>query len=167
MGAITCTQGDEFMKKVSMLKSLLVMMTGSMALAGASMASEVPDNGLSKDNPTQIHVSTGRNVGDTSIRRLMMMIDQTLQPQLQSYAFHSDSEELRASIVRDASRFLNQLYVLHQLVGDTSDQAYQVSCDASPEDVKNGRVILNVKVAPEKGGEFVAMHWGLSVLGAE
>jgi len=102
-----------------------------------------------------------------SIRRLFLYIEQGLRTGLQWTAFEQDTPALRASIVYDVSSFLHQLYTQGALTGETSDQAYWVTCEASPEDVNNGRLIVVVNVAPVKAGEFVTMRLILSVVPSE
>jgi len=133
-----------------MMKKLGLMIVGSMALASASLGS---------DSSAQSDPDWDR----VPIRRLMIYIEQAMSQGFQWTAYEQDTESLRRMVVWDASNFLKGLHAQGALVGETSDQAYQVETSATPEDLKNGRLNLILELAPVHPGEFVTMRLVLKV----
>ena len=92
------------------------------------------------------------------VRRLIIFIEQSVRQSSQWTAFEQDTPALRSMITRDVSSFLQTLYESGALFGATPSEAYYVDYDASPEDIKNGRLILVLGVAPVKPNEFVTLR---------
>jgi len=139
------------------------MIALSLLLSVSAHADDALTEVRTDTNTSALTSSTDPDWDYIAIRRLFLYIDQSLRQRFQWTAFEQDSPSLRASVVYDASTFLHQLYVTGALRGETPDQAYWVNCEASPEDIKNGHLILLVNVAPVKAGEFVTLRLVLSV----
>jgi uncharacterized protein len=92
------------------------------------------------------------------VRRLFIFLEESIRQGTQWAVFEPNDEALWASVRRVITMFLRGLWRQGALVGSTAEQAFYVKCDASnnpPESVDEGRLIVEVGVAPVKPAEFV------------
>ena len=105
-----------------------------------------------------------------NIRRLFSMIEESLQQQLQWLTFEPNNPRLWKEIDRAVRGFLERLFRLGMLDGDTSDDAYYVRCDetTNPEsDTDAGRVLCELGLQPPWPAEFVIVRIGVTRSGIE
>jgi phage tail sheath protein FI len=93
------------------------------------------------------------------------MLEDAIEREMQWVTFEPNNPGLRREIDRAVRGFLERLYRLGMLDGETSDQAYFVRCDDStnpPSDVDDGRVICVIGVQPPYPAEFVIVRIGVT-----
>ena len=97
------------------------------------------------------------------VRRLFMMVEESIRRGTQWVVFEPNDERLWKSIRRDITAFLMLLWRQGALQGSTPEQAFFVKCDAetNTQDVIDaGRVVIEVGLAPVKPAEFVIFRIG-------
>jgi len=105
-----------------------------------------------------------------NVRRLMMMIEESVETSVQWSVFEPHDLQLRDSLVTAISNFLNVQWQSGALVGNTADEAFFVKCDAEnnpPDQVDRGQLVVDVGVAPVRPAEFVVVRVGKTVDGLE
>lgn len=118
--------------------------------------------------PAGIVVWGARTLGDAAdpdwryvaVRRLGLLIEQSLLRGTQWAAFEPDDAQLWQRLRRDVEAFMHGLFGQGVFQGNTANQAYFVKCDAStttPDDIVSGVVNIVVGFAPLKPAEFVVI----------
>jgi len=105
-----------------------------------------------------------------NVRRLMIMIEQSIKRSTNWLVFEPNDHNLWKSIRRDATAFLTMVWRDGALFGETPEQAFFVKCDEEtnpPESIDAGRLVVQIGVAPVKPAEFVIFRIGLSAGGSE
>jgi uncharacterized protein len=105
-----------------------------------------------------------------NVRRLFLMIEETLDEELQSLVFEPNNPQLWRDIRRVVSGFLDRLWRAGMLDGNTPEVAYTVRCDDStnpPWETEQGRVTCLVGLQPPYPAEFVIVRIGLARDGVE
>jgi len=100
-----------------------------------------------------------------NVRRLFLMIEQTLDQQMQSLVFEPNNPQLWRDIARMVSAFLDRLWQIGMLDGDTAADAYTVRCDDTtnpPFETEQGRVTCVIGVQPPYPAEFVIVRIGVA-----
>jgi phage tail sheath protein FI len=93
-----------------------------------------------------------------NVRRLFNMIEQTIMDGTQYAVFEPNDQKLWAGLKRTVNAFLRGLWRDGALFGSTAEQAFFVKCDEEtnpPESIDEGKVVVEVGVAPVKPAEFV------------
>lgn len=96
-----------------------------------------------------------------SVRRLVTLIERTLEREMQWAAFEPNNESLRADVRRMLRNFLRRLWRANAFRGATEDEAFFVRCDAElnpPPVLDQGRLIAEIGVAPAEPLEFVVLR---------
>ena len=96
-----------------------------------------------------------------NVRRLFNMIETTIMQGTQFAVFEPNDEELWDGVSRTVSAFLRGLWMNGALFGSSAEQAYYVKCDAEtnpPESIDEGKMIVEVGIAPVKPAEFVVFR---------
>ncbi|NLD91193.1 MAG: phage tail sheath family protein [Fibrobacter sp.] len=105
-----------------------------------------------------------------NVRRLMNMIEESIEESTRWVVFEPNTEILWKSIKRNIESFLYRLWIQGALKGVTPEQAYFVKCDEEtnrPETIDAGMVVTVIGVSPAKPAEFVVFRIGQSAEGAE
>jgi len=105
-----------------------------------------------------------------NVRRLFTMVEEALDEQMQWLTFEPNNPRLWREIDRAVRGFLERLYRLGMLDGETSDAAYRVRCDEStntPWDTDAGRVSCVIGIQPPSPAEFVVVRIGVTRSGIE
>jgi len=92
------------------------------------------------------------------VRRLFNFIEESIRRGTQWAVFEPNDQDLWERVKRNINSFLRGLWMQGALVGSTADQAFYIICDASnnpPSSVDEGRLIVEVGIAPVKPAEFV------------
>jgi uncharacterized protein len=105
-----------------------------------------------------------------NVRRLLIFIEASVDRGLQWVVFEPNAEPLWARVRRSISNFLRVVWRNGALEGAKIEEAFYVRCDRSTmtqTDIDNGRLIVEVGVAPVKPAEFVIVRIGLWTAHAE
>ncbi len=93
-----------------------------------------------------------------NVRRLFNMIEDSIMNGTQFAVFEPNDQKLWAGLTRTIGSFLRGLWRDGALFGATPEQAFFVKCDAEtnpPDSIDQGKVVVEVGIAPVKPAEFV------------
>jgi phage tail sheath protein FI len=93
-----------------------------------------------------------------NVRRLFNMIETTIMNGTQYAVFEPNDQTLWEGLKRTVGAFLRGLWRDGALFGATAEQAFFVKCDEEtnpPDSIDQGRVVVEVGIAPVKPAEFV------------
>ena len=96
-----------------------------------------------------------------NVRRLFIMVEDSLDTGLQWVVFEPNDRMLWARVRRDVTSFLTVLWQSGALFGSTPSEAFYVKCDdeLNPPEVRDlGQLIIEVGLAPVKPAEFVVLR---------
>jgi uncharacterized protein len=96
-----------------------------------------------------------------NVRRLFNMVESTIMEGTQWAVFEPNDVTLWEGVTRTLTGFLRGLWSAGALFGDSADQAFYVKCDAEtnpPESIDEGKLIVEVGLAPVKPAEFVVFR---------
>jgi phage tail sheath protein FI len=99
-----------------------------------------------------------------NVRRLLIFIEASIDRGLQWVVFEPNSEPLWARVQRTITNFLTVVWRSGALEGTSPEEAFFVRCDRTTmtqAEIDNGRLIVQVGVAPVKPAEFVIVRIGL------
>jgi phage tail sheath protein FI len=105
-----------------------------------------------------------------NVRRLMSMIEEAVEEQLQWVAFENNHPDLWRELSRLVRSFLDDLWRRGMLDGLTAEQAYTVTCDETtnpPAEIDQGRLICQIGVLPPWPAEFVIVRIGKTEYGTQ
>jgi phage tail sheath protein FI len=113
--------------------------------------------------------TAGANTSDSdykyvNIRRFAIYIEQSLTAGLQWVVFEPNTPVLWGSIRLAVGAFLTKLWQQGALQGSQPQQAFFVKCDATTmtqTDIDNGRLNIQIGVAPLRPAEFIILTIGL------
>jgi len=98
-----------------------------------------------------------------NVRRLLMMIEKAIDLSIQWAVFEPNNANTRTKIRLTLMSFLMTLWQQGALMGDVMDAAFFVKCDDDnnpPDEVANGRLLVEIGVAPSIPFEFVVLRVG-------
>jgi uncharacterized protein len=93
-----------------------------------------------------------------NVRRLFNMVEKTILDGTQWVVFEPNDKRLWEGVKRTLNAFLRGLWRDGALFGTTAEQAFFVKCDEEtnpPESIDQGRLVVEVGIAPTKPAEFV------------
>ena len=93
-----------------------------------------------------------------NVRRLFNMIETTILEGTQYAVFEPNDMRLWEGVSRTLSAFLTGLWRQGALFGASPEQSFYVKCDAEtnpPDSIDEGKLVVEVGVAPVKPAEFV------------
>jgi phage tail sheath protein FI len=93
-----------------------------------------------------------------NVRRLFNMIETTILDGTQYAVFEPNDVTLWEGVSRTLTGFLTGLWRSGALFGTSADQAFYVKCDAEtnpPQSIDEGKLVVEVGLAPVKPAEFV------------
>lgn len=93
-----------------------------------------------------------------NVRRLFLMVENTIERGTQWAVFEPNAEPLWATIYRSLTNFLTTVWRSGALEGTKAEEAFFVKVDRTTmtqDDIDNGRLIVIVGIAPVKPAEFV------------
>lgn len=93
-----------------------------------------------------------------NVRRLFNMVEKTILDGTQWAVFEPNDVTLWEGVKRTLNAFLRGLWSQGALFGATADEAFFVKCDAEtnpPESIDQGKLVVEVGLAPVKPAEFV------------
>jgi uncharacterized protein len=95
------------------------------------------------------------------VRRLFIFLEESLDEGTQFVVFEPNDEQLWARVIQTVAIFLTRVWRDGALMGTTPEEAFFVRCDRttmSDDDILNGRLIMEVGVAPVRPAEFVVIR---------
>jgi phage tail sheath protein FI len=98
-----------------------------------------------------------------NVRRLFLMIEQSIEIGTQWVVFEPNDEALWKRVTRNITSFLLRIYNSGALMGKTPEEAFFVKCDSEtnpPEVVDAGQMVCEIGIAPVKPAEFVIFRIG-------
>jgi phage tail sheath protein FI len=98
-----------------------------------------------------------------NVRRLFIFLEASLDQGTQWAVFEPNDQQLWNRLIQSVSNFLTTVWREGGLMGATADQAFFVKCGydtMSQDDIENGRLIMEVGVAPVYPAEFVIIRIG-------
>lgn len=93
-----------------------------------------------------------------NVRRLFLYIEESIEEGTQWVVFEPNNERLWARVKQTITQFLTGVWRDGALMGLTPEEAFFVKCDRttmSQDDIDNGRLIIQIGIAPVKPAEFV------------
>jgi len=96
-----------------------------------------------------------------NVRRLFNMIETAIMNGTQYAVFEPNDMKLWEGLKRTVGSFLRGLWRDGALFGATAEQAFYVKCDSEtnpPDSIDQGKVIVEVGIAPVKPAEFVVFR---------
>ena len=93
-----------------------------------------------------------------SVRRLFNMVETTILDGTQWAVFEPNDVSLWEGVTRTLTAFLTGLWQDGALFGTSPEEAFYVKCDAEtnpPQSIDEGRLVVEVGIAPVKPAEFV------------
>lgn len=93
-----------------------------------------------------------------NVRRLFNMIETAIMDGTQFAVFEPNDQKLWEGLKRTINSFLRGLWRDGALFGATPEQAFFVKCDSEtnpPESIDEGKVVVEIGIAPVKPAEFV------------
>jgi len=97
-----------------------------------------------------------------NVRRLFLFLEKSVDSSMQWAVFEPNAEPLWATVKRSLVNFLNTVWRSGALEGVTQDEAFYVNVGLdtmSQTDIDNGRLIVEIGVAPTKPAEFVIFRF--------
>lgn len=95
------------------------------------------------------------------VRRLFIFVEESLDEGLQWVVFEPNDEPLWARVRQSITNFLLRVWRDGALMGLKAEEAFFVRCDRTTmtqDDIDNGRLIVQVGIAPVKPAEFVIIR---------
>jgi phage tail sheath protein FI len=96
-----------------------------------------------------------------NVRRLFLYIEQSLEEGTQWAVFEPNDKDLWARIRQSTENFLKTVWREGGLQGSTQEEAFYVRCGEdtmTQDDIDNGRLIVEIGIAPVKPAEFVVFR---------
>jgi len=97
-----------------------------------------------------------------NVRRLCIYMEQSIDRGLQWAVFEPNTERLWVAVRQATENFLTMAWRNGALVGSTPDEAYFARCDRTTmtqSDIDNGRLLLEIGIAPVRPAEFVILRF--------
>ncbi len=104
-----------------------------------------------------------------NVRRLFIFIEKSIDRGTQWVVFEPNDEPLWQRVKRVITSFLTNVWRDGALMGRTPEEAFFVKCDRTTmtqNDIDNGRLIVQIGIAPVKPAEFVIFRIGQWVGGS-
>jgi len=98
-----------------------------------------------------------------NLRRYLAYLAHSIDSGIQWVAFEPNGEALWAAVQRSVSDFLLNQWQSGALLGTKPEQAFFVRCDRTTmtqDDIDNGRLIVEIGIAPVRPAEFVIVRIG-------
>jgi phage tail sheath protein FI len=97
-----------------------------------------------------------------NVRRLINMIETSMLEGILPAVLEVNDVQLREDVSRTLTRFLTGLWRSGALFGESADLAFFVKCDEEnnpPRSIDEGRLVVEVGIAPVKPAEFVLFRF--------
>jgi uncharacterized protein len=97
-----------------------------------------------------------------NVRRLFIFIEDSIKQGTQWVVFEPNAEPLWALVTQTVTNFLDTVWRTGALEGTRQEEAFFVRCDRTTmteDDVANGRLIMEIGIAPVRPAEFVIFRF--------
>jgi phage tail sheath protein FI len=97
------------------------------------------------------------------VRRFFLFLEESIYRGTQWVVFEPNDERLWAGVIDTVRLFLRAQWRQGALMGSTENQSFFVTCDRSTmtqDDILNGRLIMEIGIAPVRPAEFVIFRIG-------
>ena len=98
-----------------------------------------------------------------NVRRFFIFVEESLDEGTQWVVFEPNDRRLWQRVKQSVSLFLTRLWADGALMGDSPEEAYFVRVDETTmteDDILNGRLIMEIGIAPVRPAEFVVIRIG-------
>jgi phage tail sheath protein FI len=98
-----------------------------------------------------------------NVRRLFIFVEESIEEGTQWVVFEPNDEPTWARVRRTVSNFLTNIWRDGALQGSKPEEAFFVKCDRTTmtqTDIDNGKLIMEIGIAPVKPAEFVIFRIG-------
>jgi phage tail sheath protein FI len=106
-------------------------------------------------------LTSDENFRYINVRRLFIFLEESLDEGLQWVVFEPNDQRLWARVRQSVTIFLTRVWRDGALMGAKPEEAFYVRCDESTmsdDDILNGRLVLEIGVAPVRPAEFVIVR---------
>jgi hypothetical protein len=106
-------------------------------------------------------LTSDENFRYINVRRLFIFVEESLDEGLQWVVFEPNDERLWARVRQSVTIFLTRVWRDGALMGTKPEEAFFVRCDdstMSDDDKLNGRLVLEIGIAPVRPAEFVIVR---------
>ena len=106
-------------------------------------------------------VTDDANFRHISVRRLFIFLEESFDEGLQWVVFEPNDYRLWARVRQSVTIFLTRVWRDGALMGAKPQEAFYVRCDEStmsPDDILNGRLVMEIGVCPVRPAEFVIVR---------
>jgi phage tail sheath protein FI len=128
---------------------------------GINVIREVPTHGFVAWGARTYSADTDAQWKYVAVRRLSLYIEASIEQGTQWAAFEPNGEKLWQAVRKMVEDFLHTVWRDGALVGNRANEAYFVKCDRTTmtqSDIENGRLIVQIGIAPVKPAEFVIIR---------
>lgn len=105
-----------------------------------------------------------------SVRRLFIMMEESIGKAINAYVFEANDKSTWTNVKASVQGYLYQLWSQGALAGGKPEEAFVVQVGLgetmTQDDVREGRMVVVVKVAPVRPAEFVIITFTQNVKGA-
>lgn len=105
------------------------------------------------------------------VRRTIIYIEQSIKNALNQYTFAANDSRTWSAVVSMVSSFLQALWEQGGLAGASAPDAFSVQCGVgstmTAQDVLNGFMLVEARVAITHPAEFIVLTWSQQMAGAE
>jgi hypothetical protein len=126
----------------------------TLAAAGINLVRKAPIGFVVSDALT---LSPEPDWDEVNIRRLMSLLRRVCVRQGSAFVFEPNGEVLRRAIERTFGHMLDDMVRRGAFAGEGGDDSYRLSVDPSDSDRMNGRLIIEVAVAPAQPLRFLTI----------
>lgn len=106
-----------------------------------------------------------------NVRRLFLAIEEAIDEGTQWVVFEPNHQRLWARVKQSVSEYLTRVWRDGALMGNTPEEAFFVECGKdrtmTQDDIDNGRLIVQIGIAPVKPAEFVVFRIAQTRSGSE
>jgi Bacteriophage tail sheath protein len=137
----------------------------TLTSAGVNAIRRFPDEGVRVWGARTIQGAEQRDSDwkYVSVRRLAIFVEHSIDRGTQWAVFEPNEESTWAKVRQQCAVFLHGLFRLGALQGRTPDESYFVRCGRdtmTQDDIDNGRLNLEIGIAPLRPAEFVIFRIG-------
>ncbi len=93
-----------------------------------------------------------------NVRRLISLLRRLATKYGPTFVFEPNNDAFRRLVQREFSAMIDQMFARGAFSGPTPETSYQVAVTASPQDIDNGRFIVELRVAPSLPMRFITVR---------
>lgn len=105
-----------------------------------------------------------------SVRRLFIMMEESISKAVNAFIFEANNKSTWTNVKSSINSYLYQLWSKGALAGAKAEEAFQVNVGLGEtmtmDDVREGRMVVEIRVAPVRPAEFIVITFTQNVKGA-